>query len=401
MVRKAAGYTAEVAVVGGGPAGLIAAVALAAAGAETVLIAPSPGPDRRTTALLDGSVKALTALDVWEGLAPRASALKVLRLVDATRRLIRAPEVAFDCAELGLEAFGYNIENEILRDGLFAAARATKRLRRVDAAVTEVAPDDTGVMLRSGAGDERVRLLVAADGRDSFCRKAAGIATSGRKLPQSALALTLRHSRPHDNISTEFHTESGPFTLVPLPGRRSSLVWVVRPEEADTLMALDDMALGGEVERRAHSILGKMQVEAGRGVFPLASAIAERFAARRIVLVGEAGHVLPPIGAQGLNLGIRDAALIAELVADARRDGADVGDVCAEYDRRRQSDVRSRAIAVDMFGRSLLTDFLPVHALRGLGLALAARVGPVRRLLMREGLGERADAPRLVRGEAL
>jgi 2-octaprenyl-6-methoxyphenol hydroxylase len=390
-----------VAVVGGGPAGLIAAVAIAAAGAETVLIAPSPGPDRRTTALLDGSVKALTALGVWEGLAPRASALKVLRLVDATRRLIRAPEVAFDCAELGLEAFGYNIENETLRDGLFAAARATKRLRRVDAAVTEVAPDDAGVTLRSSASDERVRLVVAADGRDSFCRKAAGIATSGRKLPQSALALTLRHSRPHDNISTEFHTESGPFTLVPLPGRRSSLVWVVRPEEADTLMALDDMALGAEVERRAHSILGKMEVEAGRGVFPLASAIAERFAARRIVLVGEAGHVLPPIGAQGLNLGIRDAALIAELVADARRDGADFGDVCDEYDRRRQSDVRSRAIAVDMFGRSLLTDFLPVHALRGLGLALAARVGPMRRLLMREGLGERADAPRLVRGEAL
>ncbi len=144
-----------------------------------------------------------------------------------------------------------------------------------------------------------------------------------------------------------------------------------------------------------------MEVEAGRGVFPLASAIADQFAARRIALVGEAGHVLPPIGAQGLNLGIRDAALIAEFVADARRDGSDVGDVCAEYDRRRQSDVRSRAIAVDMFGRSLLTDFLPVHALRGLGLALAARVGPVRRLLMREGLGERGDAPRLVRGEAL
>ncbi len=185
MARKAAGYTAEVAVVGGGPAGLIAAVALAAAGAETVLIAPAPGPDRRTTALLDGSVKALTALGVWEALAAKAAALKVLRLVDATRRLIRAPEVAFDSAELGLEAFGYNIENEVLRDGLFAAVRATKRLRRVDAVVADVTPDDTGVTLRSSAGDERVRLVVAADGRDSFCRKAAGIATSGRKLPRA------------------------------------------------------------------------------------------------------------------------------------------------------------------------------------------------------------------------
>ncbi|HXL67972.1 MAG TPA: UbiH/UbiF family hydroxylase [Xanthobacteraceae bacterium] len=401
MARSAAQYTAEVAVVGGGPAGLIAAIALAAAGAETALIAPAPGPDRRTTALLDGSVKALAALGVWDALAPKASALKVLRLVDATRRLIRAPEVAFDCAELGLEAFGYNIENEPLRDGLLAAARAEKRLRLVAATVTEVAPDDTGVTLRSNAGGERVRLVVAADGRDSFCRKAAGIATRGRKLAQSALALTLRHSRPHGNVSTEFHTESGPFTLVPLPGRRSSLVWVVRADKVEALTALGDAALSEKVERQAHSILGKMEVEAGRGVFPLAAAIAERFAARRIVLVGEAGHVLPPIGAQGLNLGIRDAALIAELVADARRNGIDLGDACDDYDRRRRSDVRSRAIAVDMFSRSLLTDFLPAHALRGLGLALAASVGPLRRLLMREGLGERADAPRLVRGEAL
>jgi 2-octaprenyl-6-methoxyphenol hydroxylase len=401
MARKATGYTAEVAVVGGGPAGLIAAVALAAAGAETVLIAPAPGSDRRTTALLDGSVKALKVLSVWDALAPRASALKVLRLVDATRRLIRAPEVTFNCAELRLEAFGYNIENEALRDGLLTAASAAKRLRMVKAVVADLAPDDSGVTLCSTAGDERVRLVVAADGRDSFCRKAAGIVTRGHKLGQSALALTLRHSRPHDNVSTEFHTESGPFTLVPLPGRRSSLVWVAHDYDAEAFAALDDVGLGEEVERRAHSILGKMEVEAGRGVFPLAAAIAERFAARRIVLVGEAGHVLPPIGAQGLNLSIRDAALVAELVADARRDGVDVGDVCADYDLRRRGDVRSRAMAVEMFGRSLLTNFLPVHALRGLGLALAANVGPMRRLLMREGLGERAGAPRLVRGEAL
>lgn len=401
MARKATGYTAEVAVVGGGPAGLIAAVALAAAGAETVLIAPAPGSDRRTTALLDGSVKALKALDVWDALAPRASALKVLRLVDATRRLIRAPEVAFNCAELRLEAFGYNIENEALRDGLLTAASAAKRLRMVKAVVADLAPNDSGVTLCSTAGDERVRLVVAADGRDSFCRKAAGIATRGHKLGQSALALTLRHSRPHDNVSTEFHTESGPFTLVPLPGRRSSLVWVAHDYDAEALAALDDLGLGEEVERRAHSILGKMEVEAGRGIFPLAAAIAERFAAHRIVLVGEAGHVLPPIGAQGLNLSIRDAALVAELVADARRDGVDVGEVCADYDLRRRGDVRSRAMVVEMFGRSLLTDFLPVHALRGLGLALAANIGPMRRLLMREGLGERAGAPRLVRGEAL
>jgi 2-octaprenyl-6-methoxyphenol hydroxylase len=402
MATKPQEFTAEAAVVGGGPAGLIAALAVAAAGADTVLLAPAPpGPDRRTTALLHGSVTALGTLGVWEALAPNAAALKVLRLMDATGRLIRAPEITFDCAELGLDAFGYNIDNENLRAGLMAAARRAKNLRIVECVVTGVEPEAAGARLRTKGGAEYVRLVVAADGRNSICRAAAGIATRSRALAQSALVLNLAHSRPHQNISTEFHTESGPFTLVPLPGQRSSLVWVVDRNEAETLIALDDAALGREIERRAHSILGKMEVGSGRASFPLSVEVAERFAARRIALVGEAGHVLPPIGAQGLNLGIRDGALIAELVADARRDGTDPGELCEVYDRRRQGDVRSRALAVEMISRSLLTDFLPVHALRGLGLALAARIGPVRRALMREGLGDTRDAPRLVRGEAL
>jgi 2-octaprenyl-6-methoxyphenol hydroxylase len=395
--------SAEVAVVGGGPSGLIAALALAAAGADTILLAPPAAPDRRTTALLDGSVRVLDALGVWARLEPHTAPFAHLRLIDATSRLIRAPEVMFDADELGLEAFGYNIENEILRRELRIAAANAKGLRIIEETVTEVAPDDSGVTLKLASGEERVQLVAAADGRNSICRKAAGIETERRELPQTALAMNLRHTRPHRGISTEFHTESGPFTLVPLAGDHSSLVWVLEPDEAAALLQLDDAALSLAIEKRAHSILGKMEIESGRGAFPLAIETARRFADRRIALIGEAGHVLPPIGAQGLNLGIRDAATIAELVADARRAGADLGgtDLTVTYDERRRPDVRSRALAVELMNRSLLTDFLPVHALRGIGLEIISRFGFLRRQLMQAGLGQSDDAPRLARGEAL
>jgi len=243
---------------------------------------------------------------------------------------------------------------------------------------------------------------VGADGRKSLCRQAAGIATDRRDYPQSALTLNLAHARPHNGISTEFHTESGPFTLVPLPGLRSSLVCVTEPDEAERLAALDAAALSAEIERRAHSILGKVQAEDGRGLFPLSVETARAFGAQRIALAGEAAHVIPPIGAQGLNLGLRDVATISELVVEARRDGRDVGgdDLLARYDRLRRADVSRRTVAVDMLNRSLLSDFLPVQASRGFGLYLIDRIAPLRRALMREGV-EPAAQPQLMRGEPL
>ena len=382
-------HTAEVAVVGGGASGLIAAIALAQASAETNLFAPPAGADRRTTALLDGSVRILEALGVWSALAPQAAPLARLRIVDGTRRLIRAPEVTFDARELDLDAFGYNIENDILQRALRAEAARHPALRLIESAVNSVSPDDDAVVLKARGCEERVQLVIGADGRNSFCRRAAGIETRRREFPQVALTMNLRHSRPHENTSTEFHTETGPFTLVPLPGDRSSLVWVADLREARALNATDDAALALEVERRVHSILGRMEIDGVRGSFPLSIETADRLANKRIVLVGEAGHLLPPIGAQGLNLGIRDAATIAEIVADARRVGEDVGGagVLNAYEERRRSDVRSRALAVEWMNRSLLTDFLPVHAARGFGLELASRFGFLRRALMREGLG--------------
>jgi len=393
-------FSAEAAVIGGGPAGLVAAIALATAGVDTLLIAPPAEPDHRTTALLAGSVTALETLGVWPDCVPQAAPLRKIRLVDATQRLIRAPEVLFAAGEIGLDAFGYNIENKHLVAALEARTVELK-LARIAGAALSMTPDATGVSIKHTDGEARVRLVVGADGRRSLCRAAAGIATAQRAYPQTALTLNLAHARPHDDTSTEFHTESGPFTLVPLPGRRSSLVCVLGPAHADELAAMNDAELSAEIERRAHSLLGKMSVEPGRGIFPLAIETADSFARDRIALVGEAAHVVPPIGAQGLNLGLRDGATIAELAAEAQRQNIDVGalDVLARYDTQRRADVTSRALAVDLLNRSLLTDFLPAQGARGLSLYLVDRIGPLRRALMREGVAPAAAQPRLMRGE--
>lgn len=392
-------------VVGGGPAGLTAAIALAQGGLATVLAGKRPDKaDNRTTALLAGSVTALETLGVWELCRDKAAPLRVMRIVDDTGRLWRAPEAKFEAHEIDLEAFGYNIENRDLVAALEQRARTLPNLRLIDEEVVSVTPGAAAVAVLLKSGETlQAPLAVGADGRRSLCREATGIGVYERKYAQVALTVCLKHSRPHRDASTEFHTPTGPFTLVPLPGQRSSLVWVLDPVMAEELAALDDTALSDEIERAAHSILGKIRVGPGRGLFPLAVAAARRFGSARIALVGEAAHVVPPIGAQGLNLGLRDAATIAELAIEAARDGRDVGgdDVLGAYDKLRRPDVGSRTLAIDLLNRTLLTDFLPVQGARGIGLYMIDRIGPLRRAVMREGVAPRAAQPRLMRGEAL
>jgi 2-octaprenyl-6-methoxyphenol hydroxylase len=396
---------AEVVVIGGGPAGLTAAIALAQAGVDTALVARAPsGSDNRTTALLAGSVAALDTLGVWGRCAASAAPLRAIRIVDDTGRLIRAPEVRFEASEIGLAAFGYNIENRFLLAELSAHARGLPRLAVIEDEAEAVSFADARVTVRlKSGGAVEARLAVGADGRQSLCRAAASIETGRASYPQTALTFNLRHARPHADTSTEFHTASGPFTLVPLPGQRSSLVFVTDPADAPRLCGLPDAELALEIERRAHSILGKIEVDRARGIFPLTIETAHKFGSNRIMLIGEAAHVMPPIGAQGLNLGLRDAATVAEVVVGARRDGVDAGAaaVTDAYDRMRRADVTSRTLAIDMLNRSLLSDFLPLQGARGLGLYLLDRIGPLRRVLMREGVTPAAAQPRLMRGEAL
>ena len=395
----------DVIVVGGGPAGLTAAIALASGGVATLLLGdPASARDNRTTALLAGSVAALEALDVWAWCRANAAPLRTMRIVDDTGRLLRAPEVKFDAGEIGLEAFGYNIENRYLVEALTRMAGQLGSLALRHERVEDITSDaESASIVLTGGERITARLIIGADGRKSLCRKAAGIGVDTRSYPQTALTVTFAHSRPHHDTSTEFHTPSGPFTVVPLPGARSSLVWVMNPDDAKAMNRLSEEDLAMEIERRSHSILGKLKLEPGRGIFPLSSMQAHRMAARRIALVGEAAHVIPPIGAQGLNLGLRDAAAIGEIIVDAIRRGADPGttEVLDAYDRARRADVGSRTLAVDWLNRSLLTDFLPAQATRGVGLYLLDRIAPLRRAVMREGVTPQTAQPRLMRGELL
>jgi 2-octaprenyl-6-methoxyphenol hydroxylase len=380
----------DVAVIGGGPAGLAAAIALADTGAHTALIARrTPYPDNRTTALLGGSVDFLRQVEVWPRCQDKAAALQTMRLVDDTGRLIRAPEVRFSCDEIGLDAFGYNIDNRSLMVALEDRAAELSNLTRFDDEADTISPQDADVAIRTRAGQSlSARLVAGADGRQSLCREAAGIEVRHRDLDQAALTFNISHSRPHRNISTEFHTPYGPCVFVPLPGERCSVVWVAAPKEAERLMALSDDELSVAAEKQSHSILGRIRIEPGRHVFPLAIERPSQFAKNRIALVGEAAHVLPPIGAQGLNMGLRDAADIADIVRDAIGRGEDPGapEVPNRYHSARRTDVTSRTFAIDIANRSLLSDFLALQSLRAAGLHLIGSWGPLRRLAMREGL---------------
>jgi 2-octaprenyl-6-methoxyphenol hydroxylase len=243
------------------------------------------------------------------------------------------------------------------------------------------------------------RLALGADGEASPCRKAAAIATETWSYPQVAIATRFAHGRGHGNVSTEIHRRAGPLTTVPLPGGMSSLVWVETVVEAQRLMGLDAAAFARELEGRLHGLLGEVGDVGPRAMFPLSGIAAQRLAANRVALVGEAGHRLPPIGAQGLNLGLRDAAWLAEIAGAAVAAGRDPGapDVLEDYARARRGDVESRTLAVDLLNRSLIAGLPPLDLARSAGLAALAAMPWLRRLAMREGVSPAGPQPRLLR----
>ncbi|MFC6390381.1 UbiH/UbiF family hydroxylase [Methylorubrum zatmanii] len=392
----------EVAVVGAGAAGLAAALALARDGVATALVGRhGPPADGRTVALLDGSVRFLAVLGVWPELAPHAAPLAELQIVDDTGSLFRPPPARFSAAEIGLEAFGWNVENTRLATTLRAHARTTPGLTLFEADSAGLRHGSEAALLDLEDGRSlEAQLVVGADGGRSPLRTAAGLQTRTWSYPQAALTTLLAHERPHRDISTEFHTRTGPFTLVPLPGgHRSSLVWVTAEPAAKRLSGLDDRALAAAVEHQARSMLGSMRIDGPRGLVPMRGLSVARPVAPRLALIGEAAHVFPPIGAQGLNLGLRDAAALRDAVFSAREANRDPGAPAslAGFGRTRGMDARLRGAAVDMLNRSLLTDLLPVDALRGLGLMALTAIPPLRRAVMREGVLPRLGAPTLMR----
>ncbi|QND47137.1 UbiH/UbiF family hydroxylase [Rhizobium lusitanum] len=377
----------EVAVIGGGLTGMVAAIALARGGKSVALVAaPYSKTDRRTTALMDQSIRFLERLALWEKIAPSTAALTTMQIIDGTTRLLRSPTVSFRASEIGLDAFGYNIPNAVLLGSLAEAVKAEGNITLVETTASEVTIRDDGVTITFEDGDTvEAGFVVGADGRNSMVRETLGIKVKSWSYPQSAMVLNFAHSLPHQNISTEFHTESGPFTQVPLPGNRSSLVWVQKPAEAadNAEKSLDELGL--LIEERMQSLLGKVTVEDNVQVWPLSGMTAHRFGKGRAALIGEAAHVFPPIGAQGLNLSLRDILVLTDVLCD-RADQPIAAAAGDSFDRKRRADILSRTASVDLLNRSLLSDFLPVQMLRAAGLHVLSAIPPLRNVVMREGI---------------
>ncbi len=387
-------------VTGAGPAGLSAACLLALDGRRVALVAREQGDatDPRTVALMQPSIRLLMHLGLWPGqLKAATQPLRKLRLVDDTGSLFKAPTITFDPAELGEEAFGWNFPLGLLIPALFQRARELGvEFTAADAASVNTASDSVSVTTTVG---QRLtaRVALAADGRNSLLREAAGIRTNRWSYDQTALATSFDHSGPHDGISTEHHRQAGPFTTVPMPGNRSSLVWMERPARAAELMALSDAELAAEIQIGTHGALGLVSNLGPRRLFPMQGLVARDFAKNRIILVGEAAHVVPPIGAQGLNMSLRDAAQAADLM-EGEDDPGNPG-LLAGYDARRRLDVQPRQQAIDLMNRSLLSGFTGLEAGRAAGMALLAQFGPLRRAVMKYGLAPSANLPRVMRAQ--
>ncbi len=378
----------DIAVVGGGLTGSLAALELARQGRSVALVAPRSGAtDGRTTALMKPSLEFLERLGLWDEVSADAAPLSTMRIVDGTRHLFRAPITSFHAGEIGEAYFACNIPNAVLVDALSRAVERQEGLTIFDASVLDARDRGSDVEIELDDGKRlTVPLAVGADGRKSVLRRAAGIGARQWQYPQSALVTAFAHQRPHENVSTEFHTEEGPFTQVPLPGNRSSLVWVMAPSKAEILVRLGPENLAARIEERMQSMLGEVTVEAPAQRFPLSGLLAHAFGRGRIVLVGEAAHAFPPIGAQGLNLAFRDVMALSECVARHGASDAALSNVAAVYDRARRVDVTSRTFAVDLLNRSLLSTFLPVQLLRAGGLTVLGRAAPLRGVFMREGM---------------
>ena len=380
---------AEAAVVGGGLAGLAAAIAVARAGLDTVHLAPPAPRDQRTSALMLPSVAWLRETGLIGDPAGLGHPLTRIRIIDATGRLLRAPETLFDSAEAGLAAFGWNFPNVVLTEAFENARARLTNLETRAVSLTALDVHDNGASLTLSDGSTlEAPLVVGADGKKSLVRAAAGLRAREHGFTQSALVCDLELGRPLEGTSVEFHYERGPFTLVPAGGNRANLVWI---DDHAVLRSARDM--GPERLREAflaksQRLFGDIQLATSAHLFPLSTLSVERAGADGVVLVGEAAHAFPPIGAQGLNLGLRDVAdLSAALLAAGAKPAGWPKAVSEDYARRRAADLARTGTMVDTLFRSLLTDMLPAQFLRAGGLWALKLLPPLRKQAFRLGMG--------------
>jgi len=414
LTEKGAGdLRTEVLIIGGGMAGMTLANALAGAGVETIVVDSAPqeslldaGYDGRASAIAHGSAQLFRGIGLWPFLEAEAGPILDIRVADGT--VEDGPGALFlhyDHAEVGDLPFGYMVENRAIRRALFEQAEALPALQRIaPARVAELTRDTAGVVAVLEDG-RRVagRLAVGAEGRNSPTREAAGIGVTGWSYDQTAIVCTVAHERNHCGVAVEYFLPSGPFAMLPMTGRRSNIVWTERPDLAARFLALDDAAFLAELHRRFGDWLGAIELAGPRFSYPLGLQHAARYTDRRLALIGDAAHAIHPIAGQGLNLGLRDVAALAEAVVDARRLGLDIGDadVLRRYERWRRFDSVLLASVTDGLNRLFSNDIPPLRLARDLGLAAVGRMPPLKRFLMRHAMGVVGELPRLVRGEVL
>ncbi|WCR10548.1 UbiH/UbiF family hydroxylase [Paracoccus stylophorae] len=390
----------DILISGGGIAGLIAAAAFGSRGFSVLCVDPAPpvtdeaasGADLRSTAFLAPSVDLLRRIGLWDRLAPFATPLQVMRIVDAggarpEARLTRE----FDASEIGDQPFGWNLPNWLLRREISARLTQLQTVRfQPGTGTADVVARDEGALVGLSDGRRlRARLLIGADGRDSPVRRALGIGVRTLRYGQKALAFAVTHERPHDNVSTEIHRSGGPFTLVPLPDRdgrpSSAVVWMEDGREAARLAALPREAFEVELNARSAGVLGHLTQATQLTRWPIISQIADRFAGPRTALIAEAAHVVPPIGAQGLNMSLADLGALIELSGDDPGRAESLRD----YDRARRPDAYARLLGIDALNRASQARARPLRDLRAAALGGLYGIAPVRRLMMRAGLGLR------------
>ncbi|MEL6584321.1 MAG: UbiH/UbiF family hydroxylase [Pseudomonadota bacterium] len=397
----------DILVAGGGIAGMMATAAFAAEGFRVLCVDPAPpvtdeaddGSDLRSTAFLMPSVELMEKAGFWARLAPHGAALKIMRLADAGGEdgQVRTTR-DFIASDIGQEAFGYNFPNWLLRRELLEHLGTLKNVRfeaGVGVASMLTRTKETLVSLTDGR-QVRAHLVVAADGRTSRVRDALGIPVRTTRYGQKAVVFAVTHELPHDDVSTEVHRSGGPFTLVPLPDGpdgtyRSAVVWMETGQEVDRLFKLPDNAFSAAASERSGGVLGALTLASARRMWPIITQSAAQLVGQRSALIAEAAHVMPPIGAQGLNMSLKDVATLRDEIVTARDKGDDWASpaVLDRYARTRKADIELRLTGVDLLNRAAMTDVQPLMDLRRRGLEALHGLTPVRYTAMKMGLGAR------------
>jgi 2-octaprenyl-6-methoxyphenol hydroxylase len=414
----------DVIIGGGGMVGLTLGLALAQGGLKVVVCDPAPKAamldakfDGRVTAIAYAAIRMYEALGVWEQLAPDSQPIEDILVTDGAPGRAPSPfSLHFDGAEAGTP-LGHIAENRHIRAALFAGAETAPNLELISpAALSDLVADAHAITATLSNGETiAARLAVAADGRESAMRERMNIGVVGWSYPQTGIVATVEHEKPHNGVAYEHFLPAGPFAILPMTPassseavektkyvNRSSLVWTEREALAPRMMKLPDPEFDAEIASRFGAHLGKTKAAGPRWSYPLKFHLARAYVKPRFALAGDAAHGIHPIAGQGLNLGLKDAAALAEIILDAARLGLDFGqlDILQRYERWRRFDSFTLAAATDALTRLFSNDIAPLRLVRDLGMGIVDRIGPARRFFMRHAGGDIGKLPRLMKGEA-